>query len=524
MKMRFPQRYSTRLTPNGLLTTVLVLLFFGLAQWNAGAQEQLSTATDGFVRYYYPGGKISSEGTMRDGKPDGYWKTYYENGILKSEGNRRNFLLDSVWKFYDDSARLMVSITYAGDKKNGLKTTWRKGEVIAETYVEDIKQGPTTYYYPDGKVRLVINFTGGLENGIARELDPEGNVITYMEYKKGFLVSRERINRRDSKGLKQGRWKFFWDNNFVKLEGTYKDDLKNGYFKEYDENGMLLSVKKFVNDTEQVEAQEVTSLSLKTDYYPSGKVKTVASYNGDVPEGVRREYDENGKITAGYIFSKGSLTGEGIVNEEGDKEGDWKEYYADGTLRSVGTYSKGKPIGNWKYFFENGKLESEGKYTKSGTLDGTWRWYFEDGSIRRIQSFIAGMEDGEYQEYDETGRQIVKGQYAEGLEEGDWVFDFVNSKEIGSYKGGARFGKWKTFYSDGTLKFEGDYIDDNLNGKADWYWPTGKLKDQGNYVNGSREGDWISFNEDGTPFLIITYRGDVEKRYDGIVIKPSFSE
>jgi hypothetical protein len=30
--------------------------------------------------------------------------------------------------------------------------------------------------------------------------------------------------------------------------------------------------------------------------------------------------------------------------------------------------------------------------------------------------------------------------------------------------------------------------------------------------------------EDGTPFLIITYRGDVEKRYDGIVIKPAFDE
>jgi len=345
-----------------------------------------------------------------------------------------------------------------------------------------------------------------------------------LEYKKGFLVSRERINRKDSKGLRQGRWKYFYPNNTVKLEGIYKDDKKNGYFKDYDENGSLLTVKKYVNDVEQVEAQEVTSLKLKTDYYPSGKVKTVASYNGNVPEGVRREYSEDGKIIAGYIFTKGALTGEGIVDEEGNREGDWREYYTDGTLRSVGTYSKAKPVGNWKYYFENGKVESEGKYTKSGLLDGTWRWYFDDGSIRRIQSYIAGMEDGEYEEHDETGRLIVKGQFTEGVEEGEWIYDFGNYRELGTYKGGARFGEWKSYYADGTLKFEGEYIDDNLNGKVNWYWPSGKLKDQGNFVNGSREGDWITFNEDGTPFLIITYRGDVEKRYDGIVIKPAFEE
>ena len=396
------QNYYVFTSQNALLKTLIFVAFILLIAVQTQAQEQqINTVTDGFVKFYYPGGQLSSEGTMRGGKPDGYWKTYYENGVIKAEGNRKNYLLDSVWKFYDDSARLLVSITYAFDKKNGLKTTYRKGEVTAETFVNDIKQGPTTYYYPDGKVRLIVNFVDGLENGIARELDEDGTVITYMEYKKGFLVSRERINRKDSKGLKQGRWKYFYDNNTVKLEGTYKDDKRNGYFKDYDENGSLLSVKKYVNDVEQVEVQEIASLKLKTDYYPSGKVKTVASYNGDVPEGVRREYSEDGKITAGYIFTKGALTGEGIVDEEGNKEGDWREYYTDGTLRSVGAYSKGKTIGNWKYYFENGKLESEGKYTKSGLLDGIWRWYFDDGSIRRIQSYIAGMEDGEYEEHDD---------------------------------------------------------------------------------------------------------------------------
>jgi len=508
-----------------MLKTVLAVFLCSVLSVGTKAQEQQqSIQQQGTVKFYYPNGSVSSEGMMHEGKPDGFWKTYYENGIVKSEGYRKNFLLDSTWKFYDDSARLLVSINYKLDKKNGLKTTYRQGEVISETYVNDIKQGPTTYFYSDGKVRLVVNFIDGLENGVARELAPDGTVMTYMEYQKAFLVSRERINRKDSDGRKQGRWKFFYDNYAVKLEGVYKDDKKNGYFKDYDENGLLLSVKKFANDVEQLEVQEVTSLKLKTDYYPDGKVKTVGSYNGDVAEGVRREYNPEGKITAGYVFSKGVIVGEGIVDEEGNKQGEWHDYYPDKTQRSVGSYENGKPIGNWKYYYEKGKIESEGKYTKKGALDGTWHWYFEDGSIRRIESYIGGMEDGEYEEHDETGRLIVKGQYIEGLEEGEWVYDFGNYKEIGSYKGGARFGKWKSFYDDGVLRFEGEYIDDNLNGKVSWYWPSGKQKDQGYFMNGSKEGDWNTFNEDGTLFLTIYYQGNVEKRYDGVKIKPAFEE
>lgn len=489
------------------------------------SQEVQNTVNpDGYNVFYYPNGIKSSEGNFRNGKPDGYWKTYYENGLIKSEGNRKNFELDSLWKFYNDSSALILTINYANGKKNGLKTTYRPGETMTEIYTDDVKQGNTTYYYPDGKVKLTIPFVDGLEQGIAKEYAPDGTVITYMEYKKGFMVSRERINRKDRNGLRQGRWKIFFPSGAVQLDGVYRDDKKNGYFKEYDENGQLLSVKKYVNDVEEKEAPELASLSIKTDYYPSGKVKTVASYNGDVPQGVRREFDESGKITAGYIFHKGNIVGEGIIDEEGIKDGPWKEFYDDGTLRSVGTYDKGNRVGDWKFYYENGKIESQGKYSKKGTPDGTWRWYYDDGTLRREESYIAGLEDGEYTEYDEKGRLIVKGSYVEGLEEGEWIYDFGDYKEQGTYKNGARNGKWKSWYPDGTLRFEGQYLDDNFNGRQAWYWPNGKRKDEGNYLNGSREGDWTTYSEDGTPFLIITYKNDVEKKYDGVLIKPAFEE
>jgi len=504
---------------------VLVMVFPVLHPGLIYSQIKQDTAQkDGYMVFYYPGGQKASEGNMKAGKPDGYWKTYYENGVLKSEGNRLNFELDSLWKFYDDSARLMVTIEYKNDRKSGLKTSYQANGIIVENYTNDVKQGNTLHYYPDGKVRLSIPFIDGLEDGISKEFAYDGTVITYIEYKKGFMVSRERINRKDRNGLKQGRWKFFHGNGLVKLDGVYKDDKKHGYFKEYDEKGQLLTVKKYSNDVEEKEAPELASLSVKTDYYPSGKVKTVASYNGNVPEGVRREYDEDGKIVAGYFFKKGIMQGEGIIDEEGNRDGFWREYYEDGSIRSEGSYDKGVPTGQWKYFYANGKIEQQGKYGKRGKPDGSWNWYYEDGTLQREQSFISGLEDGDYLENDETGKMIVKGQYIEGLEEGEWIYDFGQYKETGSYRGGLRNGIWKSYYPEGNLRFEGAFIDDNMNGKVTWYWPNGNIRETGSYLNGSRQGDWTSFNDDGTPSIIISFQNDIEKRYDGVVIKPAFEE
>ena len=501
------------------LLCLSILAGMGLATM---AQEKVNK--NGPAVFYHPNGKISSEGTMRDGKPDGYWKTYSEEGLIKSEGNRKNFELDSIWKFYDEKGKLILDINYRNGKKNGIKTTYREKETIAENFVDDIKQGLTTFYYLDGKIHKTINFINGLENGISKEYSPDGTVITFTEYRKGFIVSRESINRRDNTGFMQGRWKFFFDNGIVHTEGTYKDDKKNGYFKEYNEEGNLLTVAKFVDDVQQEDAPELASLDIRTDYYPSGKIKTVASYKGETPEGVRREYAENGIIVNGYIFTKGVITGQGIIDEEGIKDGVWKEFYLDANLRSEGSYEKGKKIGAWKFYYPDGKIEQEGTYNRQGNLDGTWRWYYETGNLWREQTYINGLEEGIYSEYDENNKLITNGEYIEGMEEGEWTYDLGDHKEVGPYRSGMRNGKWKYFYPDGVPSFEGSFIDDNANGKQSWYWPNGKLKDAGDFIMGERNGDWVNYNEDGTPFLVISYKNGIEKKYDGVIVKPAFEE
>jgi len=47
---------------------------------------------------------------------------------------------------------------------------------------------------------------------LSKEFDENGNIVVLLEYNNDFLISREKINRSDSKGLKQGLWIDFFPN------------------------------------------------------------------------------------------------------------------------------------------------------------------------------------------------------------------------------------------------------------------------------------------------------------------------
>lgn len=506
-----------------------VIWFVSLFSVMSHAQD--STRRDGFTRFYYPGGNCSSEGMILNGKPEGYWKSYYPDGIIKSEGNRKNFELDSLWKFYNEAGKITLEVNYRAGKKYGEKITHLDKETIRENFRNDVKEGYTHYYYSDGRIKMSVPFVNGLEQGFGKEYGSDGTIITLTEYKRGFIIDRQRINRRDAGGLKQGRWYIFWDNGSVKQEGKYTDDKKNGYFKDFTETGDLIRIVKYLNDVLQPEAEEIRKLEVQNDYYPDGKLRTMAMFRNGVPEGIRRDYSPDGKIEKGCIYSNGVVVAEGIVLEDGNRNGPWKEFYEDGSVKGIGQYENGKQVGEWKFFHRSGKLEQSGRYGKNGKPEGNWKWYYEDGSLLRSENFRNGQRDGDYSEYDERGSVISEGEYLNGLEEGNWFERIGDSYSRGNYRDGMRTGEWITFFipsgnnaRDSVITFRGSFTEDLPDGKQITYWENGKIREEGSFVMGKREGDWMINNSDGTPFMIITYRNGTEVRYDGVKIKPAFEK
>ncbi len=494
---------------------LLVFVFFGSVLL-LHAQDDKKINLNGYNTFYYENGTVSSEGSMKNGKPEGYWKNFYDTGIIKSEGNRKDFLLDSLWKFYNEEGKIVLEINYEKDKKNGFRTTYQGSEILKEYFIDDVKQKNSLLLFADGKIKKKTPFIDGLEQGLAREYDNDGNIVQLITYKKGYIVERERINRYDSDTLAHGKWKWFYEEETLWQEGNFKHGLKNGYFKEYDRNGDLLSATKFVDGEKIEKAEELAKLDVRTDYYPNGKVKIVATYSKEgVPEGVRREYNEEGEVEKSYIFLHGKIIGEGIFTDAGLKEGNWIEYYTNGKIKAKGNYKADIKTAQWQYFYSNGQLEQIGLYI-NGKTDSIWNWYYPNGKILRKENFIDGLADGMMTEYSMDGSVITQGDFIEDKEEGFWFYVVGDSREEGDYAEGLRNGRWKSYYGDGSLSFEGKFVDDLPNGEHTWYWDNGKIKKQGKYSMGRKNGDWKKYDYNGQLFITISYRAGKEVKVDGI--------
>ncbi|MBO4741943.1 MAG: hypothetical protein J5605_09960 [Bacteroidales bacterium] len=488
--------------------------------------------------FYYENGKISGQGYMLHGKPEGYWRSYDEEGNLRSEGNRKNFLLDGRWVFYNPDHSIQQEINYLNDKKQGERKTYTSEGCTIDHFQNDTIVGTSQVLRQDNSLWKTIPYIKGKANGLAKEFDKQGNLITTLEYHNGHIVHRENVNRTNAAGEKTGRWLSFWENENLQTDANYKNNRLHGIVKQYDQQGNLLSVENYINGILQTDAGNTKKLESRIDYHPNGKFKTIASYFKGVPEGVRREYDTAGKVVAAYIFSEGALIAEGILDDQGKRQGEWTEYYTGGEVRAKGNYKNSKPIKKWKYFFENGKVEIMGEYDTKGRKIGEWLRFYENGDTAIVQHFNAGFEDGRYVEYDRNGKCIVSGWYEEGEETGEWTIDIGTCLQTGNYENGLRSGKWTSYYkeevqtpTDSTLNADEEYVEKRVtkrlleecnytNGQPDGKyiacWRSGNKQCEGVYNYGKRHGRWRIFNEDGQPIVIITYKDGVETHYDNI--------
>lgn len=501
----------------------LTLLLFLICQ-SLFSQEGLK---DGYNKLYYGNKQLSSEGMIVNGKPDGRWISYHINGKIKSEGNRKNFELDSVWKFYDEQGNLTEEINYLNGKRSGYHIKYQlinqndisvTVPLFKELYLNNLRQGLSTYYDKKGQIQRIVRYKDGKKQGLTREYI-NGTVQIVYKYHNDFMIDREFINQTDNKGVKQGVWREYFDNDNIKTEENYKNGLLNGYAREYTQAGKMIS-SKFYENGKLIETggdQEIIA-EVKNEYDSLGNLLKSGSYLNNIPVGTHRKYQPGKPIVEVKEFNNsGQVVSAGVTDEKGTKEEFWQFFYAGGQVRLEGNYKNDKRSGIWKFYFPEGKLEQSGSYL-NGLESGLWTWYFPNGSIRREENYLRGKEDGLSTEYDEAGVILAQGEYIEGLEEGPWVYKSGSVTEKGVYKAGLKDGLWKEFYENGTVKFEGGYIQGSPDGKHKLFYESGKIREEQNYRMGLRDKTWWIFDPEGNVVMSYVYANDALVKINGIKV------
>ena len=225
-------------------------------------------------------------------------------------------------------------------------------------------------------------------------------------------------------------------------------------------------------------------------------------------------------------FFDGVVVARGKVDSARNRIGTWSEFHNTGEFKGKGIYKEGNRTGDWEFFYASGKLEQKGKYDKKGRTQGTWKWYYESGALMREELYVNGKREGQLTDYNQQGKIILQGSFIENEMEGPWIYETPDYKEYGNYINDQRDSLWKSFYMPSKNKrYEGRFVNDDPVGIHTMYYDAiGKKMSQGNYISGMKDGDWKYYDELGFVYLTITFKNDIEIKWQGDKIRPTYEE
>ena len=191
------------------------------------------------------------------------------------------------------------------------------------------------------------------------------------------------------------------------------------------------------------------------------------------------------------------------MNDE--RNGKAKEYYDNGNLIYEGEYLKGKKKGRAKVYnydglLRIGKINNELEYKIENNNDNHEIYVpHNDKIIEYERRYLNGKGKEYYSKFTCVYHQILKfeGEYLNGNrngkgkeydEKGNLIFEgeYINGKRNGMGK--KYYTNYKNYEDDEMLSYEGEYLNRNINDKGNEYDENGNLIFEGEYVNGKRNG------------------------------------
>lgn len=168
-----------------------------------------------------------------------------------------------------------------------------------------------------------------------------------------------------------------FENGQKKFSGEFEDGLKNSEWKEFSENGQILTLTNFKKG-------KLDGLSIT--YFENGKIKSEIEYSNDIKDGSAKGYFLSGQIQEESNYKLGKLDG---VN---------KKWHENGTLFREGEYKNGLENGLFKNYYFNGNIETERHYA-DGKLNGIYKEFFENGKPRLIINYKNDLKNGKMEEW-----------------------------------------------------------------------------------------------------------------------------
>lgn len=208
----------------------------------------------------YNNGQLLSEGDLTGGRKNGEWIMYFPDGGIQAKGSYKNDIKVGKWIYYYENKNIQQIAYY--DNFGKATDTWY-------------------WFFDDGDSLAIQEYLGGLGNGIYKQYNDSGKVVSkgmYLDgveegewfYIFGDVISKGSFSRGDKTGiwtsktlddvlifegeynlgLPVGKHKYWYKNKKPKKEGKYNGGEQHGIWKYYDELGFLILTINYKNGVE----------------------------------------------------------------------------------------------------------------------------------------------------------------------------------------------------------------------------------------------------------------------------------
>lgn len=344
-------------------------------------------------------------------------------------------------------------------------------------------------------------------------------------------LAQQSINQTDTDGKKHGLWTAKYKNGKIKHKTMFEHGIPKGLSVRFDKKGKKTS-ELILSDQGQIargtlyhESGKIMASGKYTNtkkdstwnfYSLSGILIKIENYKNGVVEGEVKNFYKNGKLKSNATFVNGVLEGpakeffengnmrSSKIIKKGKPDGPFKLYYDNKVYRIIGKYAMGKKDGKWRYYSPRLKVEKEEIYEKGNLIYSSEEilTYWDDSTkvVRTREKYYNKAGRSAFIAYHPNGKVSREGYYFKNKKDSSWTyFDEQGAKEsIRTFYRGKKNGHWSYFYADGGVWKELSWFQNKLDGEFKEFYETGELKIQGAYQNGLQKGTWTSYDKNGT--------------------------
>ena len=405
--------------------------------------------------------------------------------IFDEEGNLLTIIFSIndenslLYRYYDENLNLAIDINCIDGKciqkgyYSDKKLAYIKEGKLTEN-LDILTNGKYTEYYKNGQIKIQGSYKEGMRNGEFKTFLKNGKSAGFIIYKDGKIIKSTLVKTmKDNASFSPISYANYDLDTSYSIGGVDFPNKLLKRYRMYDKKGVLNG----------------NSIS----YYEEGNIQSIFPYKNNLIEGLVIRYYENGNIKEEVNYKNHKMNGEAKSYDENGKL-NGRTIFKDDIKLEEDVYKENEILKNT---FKNGELVKQDICTPNGTLkerrilngdEMEYSTFYPNGNVK--QKILA------------KDKTIIKEQiYARN----------GNIMSNSFFSDGKPVIELFEYYPDGKLFRKISTVNKMLNGDSIEYYPNGNIKEKTHFINNKEEGEHFFYDKNGNLIKTDIYKNDVKQ-------------